>query len=340
MERANEDTVFLFHMWKYHNMPNQWVTFIKDNSGTGQTLKTLSKKYRVMHPECCKKKRKKQAVVNKPKKQVAVSTPMTAPPPLIPLAVATVNAWDGGSKRAQFTEYLSNIASKKPDFIFLQEAPTNAHGAVRAIADQYEISSLNHPTWDTGYERMMTLRRIDSAWRIRASKVIVSEFCDTPRVATLQTFQSTSGQNKTISIANVHLCGGRFDERTHCLNETTLKDAKLDLLSKIVGSADIVLGDFNSDFLAFTQNSTSKLQFLKGLGCSEKNAQAWHDAPYKLMQREGYRPVPMDGPTSMYKTLPDGIWFSDDVHLKGKVVLDALTKKASDHNGIMASFGV
>ena len=120
-----------------------------------------------------------------------------------------------------------------------------------------------------------------------------------------------------------------------------MKKSKLDMLSNIIqSSADIVLGDFNSDFLAFQNPSPKKLEFIKGLGCSDEDAKQWHSAPYELLSSKGYDNVKFDNPTSKFGTQPDGIWFSKQLQYKSKEVLDALTSEASDHNGLMATFKI
>ena len=263
-------------------------------------------------------------------------------PERVSLTVATVNAWDGGSKASAFARYLATIASQSPDFIFVQEAPTMSHPAIVGVEDRYEVVSLKTPDYDTGYERMMTLRRRDSPWRpkkgLKAIPFFSSE-CNTERVSTLTPVAHPSGA--TARIANVHLCGGRFDEEFHCGQEESMNDAKMSMLKQLLGEATIILGDFNSDFLAHqTPNDEKRLSFLQGLGCSSETAQLWHSLPYQALVGRGFRRVPFTQPTSAFGTQPDGIWYSSSVELREQRVLDALSSGASDHNGLMARFDV
>ena len=257
------------------------------------------------------------------------------------ISVATVNAWDGASKQGLFRSYMDSVGSnQRPDLIFLQEAPTTIEH-VFGNADGYEEVSLRHPVVDTGYERMMTLRRRDSGWNHQSTYVVRTNSCDTQRVATVQVFKHTSG--KTVTIANVHLCGGRFDEGFHCLSTMDqMKDAKVEVMSDILSrSPDIVLGDFNSDYLAYQTKSPDRLAFLQGVGCSAEKAQQWHDAPYELLVSKGFSRVPLNDPTSRFGTLPDGIWFSNGrVQMEASSVLDALSTGASDHNGLMSTLRI
>ena len=124
------------------------------------------------------------------------------------------------------------------------------------------------PKTDSDYENLMTLRYKPSDWNIAQPHVIQSKKCNTTRVSTIQIATHISGVQ--VQIANVHLCGGRFDEEVHCktINEPTAK------------SASIVLGDFDSDIIAYQDtNNDQKLKFLTSNSCSKEGAQMWHDAP-------------------------------------------------------------
>ena len=260
------------------------------------------------------------------------------------ILVATVNAWDGGKKQGLFTSYLRMIIEQKPDFIFLQEAPEISHQSIKAASDKYEVISVNQPKEKTIYERMMTLRRRSSAWtQIGKTDTYRSSNCDTDRIITLENFMHVSGVN--IKIANVHLCGGRFDEEYHCNQSIqSIQDAKLDMLKDVIGVADIILGDFNSDFLVEggtnLPNGNGRLDFLKNLGCDENKARMWHNLPYQKLQSSGYRRVEFGEHTSAFGTMPDGIWFSNRFSVRRNQVFDALTQNASDHNGLAAEFVV
>lgn len=271
------------------------------------------------------------------------STKVAAAPrqPATELTVATVNAWDGGSTGERFAAYMKDVAKRRPDLIFLQEAPLRTHKAITGL-EEYRVVSLVTPAKDTGYERMMTLLNTKSSWKVTNETTISSSHCNTPRVSTVHDFKHPTGAR--ISIANVHLCGGRFDEAAHCTRKDSQK-AKLSMLTEVITkhNASIVLGDFNSDFLAMDSPNADRLRFLESLGCTSKDAQSWHDAPYKLLASSKYSRVPFTDATSQFGTLPDGIFYAQNVGigLKERAVLEALKmSKASDHNGLLATFTV
>ena len=265
------------------------------------------------------------------------------------LTVATVNAWEGGKKGELFTQYLQNISQKqKPDFIFLQEAPIQNNESIKALKD-YEVASFHdkHNSTQLHYEIMMTLRRKDSPWTLKNSHPILTSKCGTGRVATINTVEHQDSKKK-ITIANAHLCGGRFDEMMHCKasNIDELIRAKNDMLVDIVKQkVDVVLGDFNSDYLSYLNpDDVSKLQFLmsKQNNCSKQQAQKWHSAPFELLKTNNYTHVDIgDVQTSTYGPQTDNLWYKGNkLKQESFEILDALKSNASDHQGISVKFQI
>ena len=104
---------------------------------------------------------------------------------------------------------------------------------------------------------------------------------------------------------------------------------------------DIVLGDFNSDMLHMLRPDSSRLDFLKTLGCNDMKAGKWHLAPYEMLNAKGFSRVEHNLPTVVPKptigVLPDGIWYKYSV-LKC-IMHDGLPhQQGSDHDGIIARF--
>ena len=114
----------------------------------------------------------------------------------------------------------------------------------------------------------------------------------------------------------------------------------IDKQSKTIPS--IILGDFNSDILAFQdKDNNDKISFLMKNKYSKEGAQMWHDAPFTLLSSSGYDRVGIDKATSKFKTLPDAIWYRG-LKIKRKKMLEAQNDgfKYSDHHGISATFKI
>ena len=262
------------------------------------------------------------------------------------LKVITLNVWDGFEhiKKDKVMEYMKLIYLEKPDFIFVQEAPQRTY---KLETNDYAMVSFAKPNTDSDYENLMTLRRNSSDWKIDDPQIIQSKTCNTSRVSTVQMVTHVSGVQ--VQISNVHLCGGRFDEEVHSKtkNIKQLQTVKVDMLTNIIDKQSktipsIILGDFNSDILAFQdKNNNDKLSFLMKNKYSKEGAQMWHDAPFTLLSSTGYDRVGINKATSKFKTLPDAIWYRG-LKIKRKKMLEAQNDgfKYSDHHGISATFKI
>jgi len=256
----------------------------------------------------------------------------------VPLRILTVNLYSGRS--TQWGNFLNEIRDKLPDFIFIQEAPNVSSLLEKLRQHQIEydvVSSVGKRS-----EVMATLRKKDTLWINVSKQIFPSENrCHTTRICSINTFIHPT--SKMVSIANVHLCGGRIDEIIHCgQDDEMMKDAKQSMILPIVSaSPDIILGDFNSNMSAFLgPNNPDLLGYLMGLGCSETNAQKWNSLPYELMTEAGYSYVPVDQPTHDYGGTPDAVWFKESTRLVNHQVLNLIGSDASDHNGILVDFEV
>ena len=274
------------------------------------------------------------------------------------LTVATVNAFEGGRQNENFSAYLQKISQEqKPDFIFLQEAPVKNHSSIVNLKNYHIVNfndklivPISNEKITFKFEKMMTLRRLNSKWDWESSEPVYTNRvtgCRTYRVSTIDTIVHTVFKKK-ITIANIHLCGGTFNEIHHCKTTTQLDNLiqiKNDMLEYIIDSnTNIILGDFNSDYLAFIHpEDQTKLEYLINTAkCTKEMAQSWNSVPFKLLQDKKYTHVNIgDIKTSQYGPQTDNVWYNKNiVQYNGHNILEALKTNASDHQGISVNFHV
>ena len=253
--------------------------------------------------------------------------------------------------------YVGNAIRRKPDVIVMQEAPSDQQLHELLEIDDYKISRFTMGA-NQLYENLMTLQNKLSAWKITSTTIIKSGdkcYGQDKRVSTVQaaTHLTTGSQ---VQIANIHLCGGRFDEKKLCkpnpkFPSFTVRERKVNMLDKIIlqetnpNIPSIILGDFNSDYLSYKyKHDANKINHLTNLGCSPTDARMWHNAPFELLDTHGYHigKERKAKPTSSYGALSDTIWHRGNLTINQNKILDGKNKnfQYSDHHGVLASFTV
>jgi len=145
---------------------------------------------------------------------------------------------------------------------------------------------------------------------------------------------------KGLVIANVHLTGGRFDD----INAAILGRVKQTQLWKIVKhtSPDIILGDFNGDNAVNMQLNS----YDPYLNDPDVFGRYW-TAGHKFLVDQGYIRVPFDGPTTIFGTRSDHVYYKigkiKSVKSQKIVMYTAYGDKSmkySDHNGLFVTFEI
>lgn len=242
----------------------------------------------------------------------------------------------------------------KPDAVCIQECPI---GFIDIEGYRYD----NTFPKDILPADYLTLYTKDKPqWTIIGKETLYSHHCHTKRISDIYTFQKGT---KRIRVANVHLCGGKFDEdfkngckEDHC--ENTLRKGKLEMLQRITDlkpSVDIIAGDFNSDLLAGKIGKdtppTSQVTFLRSKNPPWTDAEinAWN-SPTEFLASKGFAYVTIKSdqvrPTSFYRITTDGIFYNtkrlsaptstSQFNMYGETP----TSGASDHDAIFARFEV
>lgn len=239
------------------------------------------------------------------------------------------------------------LKQSHPDVIFIQEsAPERLH-----LGPSYQLldySNLEHTTSNLDLiEPMDIYVNLDSSWKVVQLFQIDSLPQKSPRQSKIVVLQHQHTHLK-ITLANVHLVGGRYDENDQLggfLNTdmTTIQDLKTELLERLLHDyqVDLIAGDFNSDlncYLHQGQLDPHQLSYFQRVspGKSLQTYQYWNVAPYDYLYSQGYRHAHSPAKyTSIFKTHPDALWYSPLTVINPVCqIIDLLTPNLSDHHGL------
>lgn len=160
------------------------------------------------------------------------------------LKVASVNLFAGNGTAMLLTlkKYLK--ADSGPDIVVYKKR-RETFSKLRGILQSNGVGP-------SDFEIMGCLIHDNSVWELVNSSTIKTESCYTKRDSFLFELRLKSNPNTTVTVGNVHLCGGRFDEGHHqnCSEKDSqdLVTAKTEVIHNFIkAGASILLGDFNSD---------------------------------------------------------------------------------------------
>jgi endonuclease/exonuclease/phosphatase family metal-dependent hydrolase len=290
------------------------------------------------------------------------------------LGVFTINLWGPESgDPEQKRVLLRSIFEKAPDFVFVQEAPLRE--VLEDACDgtgykvQYYIEGHNR------YEIMAALSRTTSSWSIDDTETLKSDECIPTHHRYAHVSKITDGVS-TKRIANVHLCGGMYDEIRMAVEFESSDGAaaakgylarlvagKTDLLRKCArADADVILGDFNSDMNVYMfptdqERRAKVVDYFKGPAMwakiyaahasppsaevIERRALEYARAPYRFLQEADYIPVWDDQikETHLYGQTPDAIWYRPyAIHAIRRQYWLPLNERGSDHSPVGVVF--
>jgi endonuclease/exonuclease/phosphatase family metal-dependent hydrolase len=232
---------------------------------------------------------------------------LDAKPVFMTIKVATINLF-GIYKTDKTLQMLKiGLLNVQPDVVAIQEAPAD----ILTQVPGYDLIYEKGRTGGRGETIACLLAQNSRWWYSSNSTDYETKNCRTARVSAVSKFIHKEDANYTVLVANVHLCGGRFDEATALENEDEIISKKTELFTAYKPKPDIVLGDFNSDVNHFYKNieSEKQINFLTGLGWTRENAAKWNKAPYVWLDQNGYSLVDPETQTSFYGNTPDAIWF-------------------------------
>jgi endonuclease/exonuclease/phosphatase family metal-dependent hydrolase/uncharacterized protein (DUF1810 family) len=251
------------------------------------------------------------------------------------LNIMTANLYFGRKKN--FRAFKDQLGAQQPDVLLVQEC-----------RQWFQ--------WDQYTQLIVTADgvgvyvRNDSQWvcRAPARKCCFKKERFTTRVATAHTFVAKGG-GPCVTIANVHLSGGRDDEQSNCngIGDNELIEVKQELIQRLLelqAPPDIVVGDFNSDMGYYTtnQDNLEQLQFLTDecRWTSDKRIRIWNSAPFCLLESNGYKSQYNGVRTSRFGNTPDAVWYTGNLICEKQDVVGLIGADISDHDALMARFTV
>jgi hypothetical protein len=255
------------------------------------------------------------------------------------LSIVTVNIEYGNRNYNKIKERTDLITKNNPDFIFIQECEIEC-----IKLNNYTIVQFPH----NKVELVEIFIKNDSLWEIYFTEQFNSTYSYTTRACRI-IYVKHKYTNKIMKLANIHLCGGRYDENDYIggmlvgsIND--IHNRKLEILRELVDkyNIDIIAGDFNSDINCYKYNkvATEQLKFFKNISPKTKYKifEEWNKCPYIYLKNNNYTlSSKTKGYTSIYKTHPDSIWYKN-CNEKQMSYIDLITKYLSDHNGIYSLF--
>jgi hypothetical protein len=255
--------------------------------------------------------------------------------------VATVNLFNHHGKD-MISTLEKELTLHTPDLVVFQEAGT-----------KFTMKGYENIQWcggDTKYEKMGAALKQNTEWKSVEITRFQTNLCYTLRNVVKIHLKSTKNPAIHIKIGNVHLCGGRYDEKVshYTTHDNLIKTKKEGLHS--LQDCDIVLGDFNSDihhFLTKNKNPNKKQEnFLKDKLWTDEQIKIWNTTPYKFLEEKQFKLVPPEKKTSFFGGTTDVIWYKNNkILLANHGILDMGINNAkrqedgaSDHNGVYATF--
>jgi len=180
---------------------------------------------------------------------------------------------------------------------------------------------------------------LDHTTRLKSTEV--TSGCKVPRCVSGIT---TIVNHNNITIANTHLCGGRYDD-PHFNDLIDTKEREITDIINTYNKPTIIVGDFNAGYQkSSVEASLSKYPLYSNLSPHEKvNFLRFYSSMHDTIRDHGYTPAYDErtiAKTSVYGGLPDWIYYIPnqlsvvDVQLANFITPVQLT----DHNGVYVKF--
>ena len=137
-----------------------------------------------------------------------------------------------------------------------------------------------------------------------------------------------------VTVANVHLTGGRFDDLNLASNVTAKADQVTQIMSTV--HPHVILGDFNGE--PTLSGSLSEYATSLSTAVSASDVEEYFTGCFKTMERSGFVVQPSPGSTCAFGTSPDWICTRPEaVECSTPIVVDFMGTKLSDHDGVVAA---
>lgn len=257
------------------------------------------------------------------------------------ISITTINIEYGNRNRKNIKERSDIIKQYNPDIIFIQECDKTAVNFEKKY-NYIDYTIISNEVVD------VYLRK-DSDWKQEYIHQFNTKHSYTVRTCKI-IYLKNINSGKILKLANVHLCGGRFDENDKIGgmllgNIKEVRKRKNEILEKLVCeyNIDIIAGDFNSDLVSYINNElqSKHFQYFKKISpnTSIEIFKEWNVAPYKYLESHNYTtPINKSNAinTSIFKTHPDSIWYKNG-SINDFKYIDLIKNNLSDHNGIFCN---
>ena len=251
--------------------------------------------------------------------------------PLV-LRIMTFNVQAYRSARKTDAKCLMPTILQRADIVALQEdlpVPKAPYPSTHAV-----VASCRAEKTPAGHlmNKILVAKRFRPTVEALAVKVNVTAGCTVPRCATCIRVDGR------IVIANVHLCGGRFDDPHYKRLQNTKALALQNLLDAV--HPDIIVGDFNGE--QSTDAATKTLQnypLFRNLKPTEKvEFLQYFQSAHRLLEQSGYEPAFIEAglqPTNKFGGVSDWVYIRRSLKatVRSVTVINALA--CSDHNAVL-----
>ena len=264
------------------------------------------------------------------------------------ISLTTINI-EYGNRNPKLIKERSNLIMKyNPDIILIQESNLDSIN----LNEKYNLIQYDHKKIN---EKMDIFLKKNSNWILDSIDHIISELGYVKRLCKIISIKNKE-TNKLLSVANVHLIGGRFEENDKIGkmligNIKTIRDRKNEILKKIINqyNVSIIAGDFNSDLNCYLNDGNLQeehLKFMKKVS-PKKNLEIykeWNNAPYNYLENNDYILSKNNDKkkinTSLFNTHPDSVWYKKHLSINDYKIINFLEDNLSDHNGIYVKLSV
>lgn len=238
---------------------------------------------------------------------------------------------------ADISEIYEFIEVHQPDILCLQEDNSKMIKKHRKHLSDYQVISYckaEDASWSAIGGRLANTILVKKTLQDLAEplySIKIHGNCPTPRCAASIIFKEKA------TISNIHLCGGRFDDR----NYHALKKAKGKSIQRLIDEyqPEIIVGDLNGEStLKGAKKHLKKHPIFKNLSDDEKEIfLKYHTSAHTKLIKNDYQ-APYDdhfGSTSVYGGLPDWIYTKPHIKVTNPQIIPTL--HISDHNAVMVT---
>ena len=280
------------------------------------------------------------------------------------LSIVSANIFRGGvyDSAYSFQYGWNHLTRPNPDIICLQEATNSSkddgfleHSTQlnRIISQRLTMAGYKEvipdPQIPCSSECLQCFIKTSSVYSATASDIKIDDRCPNPRRYQQIITLTNKETGDTFKLANIHLCGGRRDDRViRELNIAQITELRQRTIRDLIGEGVVcIVGDTNSNLnYAYDRQDVAAAydnHARETLGMSKDQFSTWNTATVREMEKHGFKEAFFNSQrgilenSTIYSRV-DGIWYQNPLQLIKTENIDLLTPKISDHNALYAQF--